>query len=169
MSEFQFFNIPDMVSKLLARFWKIIIVPQKQISLSSDFPVPLFLPLLQFFPSITSETIETSHASNVPSTESSTVILIGELLNIQAAYRLNGRNYLKWSQLVRTLLKGIGKLSHLLGTGPKKGDPNFETWDEQDSLLMSWLWNLMLPKISITCVFLGTAKEIWDTVKQTYS
>ena len=67
------------------------------------------------------------------------------------------------------LIEGRGKLSHLLGTGPKKGDPKFETWDEQDSLLMSWLWNLMLPKISNTCMFLGTAKEIWDTVKQTYS
>ena len=42
----------------------------------------------------------------------------GELQNIQAAYRLNGKNYLKWSQLVRTVLKGKGKISHLMGTGP---------------------------------------------------
>ncbi|RVX06582.1 Retrovirus-related Pol polyprotein from transposon TNT 1-94 [Vitis vinifera] len=38
----------------------------------------------------------------------------GELQNIQAAYRLNGKNYLKWSQLVRTVLKGKGKISHLM-------------------------------------------------------
>lgn len=57
----------------------------------------------------------------------------------------------------------------MLGTGPKKGDPKFETWDEQDLLVMSWLWNSMLPEISDTCMFLGTAKEIWDTVKQMYS
>ena len=49
----------------------------------------------------------------------------GELQNLQAAYRLNGKNYLKWSQLIRTFLKGKGKLSHLLGTGPKEGDPLF--------------------------------------------
>ena len=30
----------------------------------------------------------------------------GELQNIQAAYRLDGKNDLKWSQLVRTVLKG---------------------------------------------------------------
>ncbi|XP_059440211.1 uncharacterized protein LOC132172685 [Corylus avellana] len=36
----------------------------------------------------------------------------GELQNIQAAYRLNRKNYLKWSQLVRTVLKGKGKISH---------------------------------------------------------
>ncbi|RVW77005.1 hypothetical protein CK203_036884 [Vitis vinifera] len=40
---------------------------------------------------------------------------LGELQNIQAAYRLNGKNYLKWSQLVRTVLKGKWKISHLIG------------------------------------------------------
>ena len=56
----------------------------------------------------------------------------GELQNIQAAYRLNGKNYLKWSQLVHTMLKGKGNISHLMGTGPKLGDPHFEAWDEED-------------------------------------
>ena len=62
----------------------------------------------------------------------------GDLQNIQATYRLNGQNYLKWSQLVRTYLKGKGKISHLLGTGPKLGKPNFDAWDEEDSMIMSW-------------------------------
>ncbi|KAJ0083334.1 hypothetical protein Patl1_30044 [Pistacia atlantica] len=39
---------------------------------------------------------------------------IGELPTIQSAYRLNGKNHRKWSQVVRTFLKGEGKLSHLL-------------------------------------------------------
>ncbi|KAG2717326.1 hypothetical protein I3760_03G170300 [Carya illinoinensis] len=47
----------------------------------------------------------------------------GDLQNIQAAYRLNEKNYLKWSQFIRTYLKGKGKLSHLLGTELKEGDP----------------------------------------------
>lgn len=41
----------------------------------------------------------------------------GDLQHIQAAYRLNRKNYLKYSQLVRTFLEGKGKLSHLLSTG----------------------------------------------------
>ena len=84
----------------------------------------------------------------------------GELHNIQAAYRLNGKNYLKWSQLVRTMLKGKEKISHLMGTRPKLGDPHFEAWDEEDSMIMAWLWNSMIPKISDTCMFLATAKDI---------
>ncbi|TXG48427.1 hypothetical protein EZV62_027721 [Acer yangbiense] len=34
----------------------------------------------------------------------------GEMHNIRAAYRLNGKNYLKWSQVVQTFLKGKGKV-----------------------------------------------------------
>ncbi|KAF8411460.1 hypothetical protein HHK36_004011 [Tetracentron sinense] len=93
----------------------------------------------------------------------------GELQNIQAAYRLTGKNYLKWSQLVRAVLKGKGKISHLMGTGPKTGDPRFEAWDEEDSMIMAWLWNSMIPEISDTCMFLATAKDIWDAIQQTYS
>ena len=62
---------------------------------------------------------------------------IRELHNSQATYKLNGKNYLKWSQLVRTFLKGKGKLSHLLGIGSRKGDPWFDVWDEQNSIIMA--------------------------------
>jgi len=34
---------------------------------------------------------------------------------------------------------------------------------------MAWLWNAMELEISDTCMFLSTAKEIWETVQQTYS
>jgi len=54
------------------------------------------------------------------------------LHNLQAAYRLNGKNYLKWSQLIWTFLKGKGKLNHLLGTSLKEGDPAFAAWHEED-------------------------------------
>ena len=86
--------------------------------------------------------------------------------NIQAAYKLDGKNYLKWSQLVH---KGKGKIDHLMGIGPKLGDPCFEAWDEEDSMIMVWLWNSMTPEISNTCMFLAIAKDIWDAIQQTYS
>ena len=92
----------------------------------------------------------------------------GELQNIQVAYRLDGKNYLKWSQLVRTVLKGKGKIGHLMGTGPKLGDPHFEAWDEEDFMIMAWLWNSMTSEISNTCMFLATAKDIWDAIQKTY-
>ena len=89
--------------------------------------------------------------------------------NIPTTHRLNGKNYLKWSQFVRTFLKGRGKISHLLGTEPKPGDPRFDACDEVDAMVMSWLWNSMVPEISDTCMFLPTTKEIWEAVEKTYS
>ncbi|TXG53873.1 hypothetical protein EZV62_019129 [Acer yangbiense] len=83
--------------------------------------------------------------------------------------RLNGRNYLVWSQPVKTFLKGKGKSSHLEGPIPEKNDPKFSEWDEKDSMIMSWLWNSMQPEIGGTYMFLTTAKDIWEAVKQSYS
>ena len=46
--------------------------------------------------------------------------MTGDLQNVRANYRLNEKNYLKWSQFIKTYLKGKGTLSHILGKGPKK-------------------------------------------------
>ena len=69
---------------------------------------------------------------------------------------------------MKTYTKGKGKLSHLLGPTINKDDPNFVSWDEEDSQIMSWLWNSMQVKISHTCMFLSMANEIWDAIHQTY-
>lgn len=39
------------------------------------------------------------------------------------------------------MLKGKWKISHLMGTELKEGDPPFEAWDEEDSMIMAGLWN----------------------------
>ena len=58
------------------------------------------------------------------------------------------------------LSEGKGKLSHLLGIGPSRGDPWFDAWDEQDSMIMTWLWNSMTLEISDIYMFLTTIKDI---------
>ncbi|XP_052734065.1 uncharacterized protein LOC128196618 [Vigna angularis] len=69
-------------------------------------------------------------------------------------------NYLKWSQIIKTILKGKGKISHLTGDASDETDPKFKSWDEEDSMIMAWLWNSTVPEISDTCMFLKSAKEI---------
>ncbi|KAK8317667.1 hypothetical protein V6Z12_A13G124300 [Gossypium hirsutum] len=80
------------------------------------------------------ETVNISNTGDVSEVSMNNSNPTNEFQNIQVVYRLNGKNYLKWSQLVRTFLKERGKLSHLLETGPKEGDPKFDAWDEQDSM-----------------------------------
>jgi len=36
-------------------------------------------------------------------------------------------------------------------------------------MIMAWLWNSMIPEITDTCMFLNSAKEIWNAMEQTYS
>ena len=50
---------------------------------------------------------------------------------------------------MKTYIKGKGKLSHLLGTLINKDDPNFVSWDEEDSHFMSWLWSSILACFSL--------------------
>ena len=112
---------------------------------------------------------ETSNASGIPGGHivKTTMFQLGggDLPTIPATNRLNGKNYFKWSQIVHTLLKGRGKQSHILGNGPKAGDPRFVAWDEEDSLIMVWPWNSMIPKISDTCLTLSNAQKMWEAVK----
>ena len=77
----------------------------------------LFILLLPSILSLESNMSETRKTKVVQTEEIIRPQQPGELQNIQAAYRLDGSNYLKWSQLIRTVLKGRGKISHLLGTG----------------------------------------------------
>ncbi|RDX95270.1 hypothetical protein CR513_22234, partial [Mucuna pruriens] len=71
------------------------------------------------------------------------VITLGpnELPKLVSSYRLDGRNYLQWTQYICTTLKGRKKLSHIEGNDPPRDDPKLEAWDDDDSLIMTWLWN----------------------------
>lgn len=93
----------------------------------------------------------------------------GELPGIHQSYRLYGRNYLQWAQLVQTFLKGKGKNSHLTSAPPKPTDPALPAWEVEDAQIMSWLWNAMQLEVSKNYMFLGSAREIWETIRQTYS
>jgi len=77
---------------------------------------------------------------------------------------LTGKNYLKWAQLVHRTLKGKGKANHLTDAAPEEEDPRFTKWDEEDSMIMAWLWNSMVLEIIDTCMFLNSAKEIWNAM-----
>ena len=52
---------------------------------------------------------------------------------------------------------------------PNSNDPWYKLWDEENSMVMSWLLHSMQSEISQTYLFLSTAKEIWYAISQTYS
>ena len=85
--------------------------------------------------------------------------------------KLNRHNYLEWSQFAKLFLKSRGKIGYLHGTIelPKQFDPSFESWDAENSMIMSWMLYSMQPEIGKPFLFLSSAKEVWDAVSQRYS
>ena len=85
--------------------------------------------------------------------------------------RLNGSNFLHWSQAVRLYIRGRGKIGYLTGetTAPEKFDSAYATWDAENSMIMAWLVNAMEEDISANYMCYSTAKELWDNVNQMYS
>ena len=86
-------------------------------------------------------------------------------------HRLNGKNYLEWSQSVKLAIDGCRKLRYLTREIQKRtaNSPGFLTWRSKNSLVMAWLLNSMEASIAKPNLFLPTAKDVWDSVHETYS
>jgi len=60
------------------------------------------------------------------------------LQNVASPYWFRGLNYWQWSNIWRTL-KGRSRLDHINGGGLRRNDPNFEIWDNEHSLIKTWM------------------------------
>ena len=85
--------------------------------------------------------------------------------------RLNGANYLWWSQSIQMYIRGRGKLGYLTGERlqPAITDPQYAMWDAKNSMVMTWLVNSMEEDINCNYMCYPTAKELWDSVTKMYS
>ncbi|GMI67509.1 hypothetical protein HRI_000420200 [Hibiscus trionum] len=86
-------------------------------------------------------------------------------------HRLDGKNFLQWSQSVLMVLRGRGKIGYINGEIPRPAstDSSYATWELNNSMVMAWLINSMEGHISRTYLFFKTAKEMWDAIKENYS
>ncbi|CAN1309870.1 hypothetical protein LINPERPRIM_LOCUS27844 [Linum perenne] len=86
-------------------------------------------------------------------------------------YKLDGSNYLHWSQSVLMYITRRGKAGYLHGTTekPAKTDTKFEQWNNEDNLVRGWLISTMQPKIGENYLLHPSAKSISDHAKKTYS
>ena len=86
-------------------------------------------------------------------------------------HKLNGQNFLQWSQSVLMFICGKGKDDYLTGeiAIPEKDDPKYKVWKIENHMVMSWLINSMNNDIGENFLLYGTAKEIWEAARETYS
>ncbi|KAK2431390.1 hypothetical protein QL285_029617 [Trifolium repens] len=60
-------------------------------------------------------------------------------------------------------------IDHLDGDPPLVTAPNFSSWDKDDYVIITWLWNSISLEISRNCMFLPTAQAIWNYLSCSYS
>ena len=104
-----------------------------------------------------------SEIPNLGGSDSSPILITG--------HKLNGHNYLQWSQSVLLFICGKGKDEYLTGEAamPETTEPGFRKWKIENSMIMSWLINSMNNDIGENFLLFRTAKDIWDAAKETYS
>ncbi|KAL9441801.1 hypothetical protein AB3S75_020326 [Citrus x aurantiifolia] len=120
---------------------------------------------------VTSETTQTL-ATAIPKKTSETLRNHTNSHSVQiTTIRLNGDNFLRWSQSVQMYIRGQGKIGYITGDKkvPANDDPLYATWDAENSIVMTWLVNSMEEDISSNYMCYPTAKELWDNVSQMYS
>lgn len=86
--------------------------------------------------------------------------------------RLDGTNYIEWSLNAQNKIRGRKRWGFISGTKatPKdKQSEEYEAWEDENCLVKSWLLDAMTKDIRSLFLRLSTAKEIWESVKQTYS
>ncbi|RVW87157.1 Retrovirus-related Pol polyprotein from transposon TNT 1-94 [Vitis vinifera] len=87
------------------------------------------------------------------------------------AHKLNGQNYLQWSQSILMFIRGKEKDDYITGasTAPETTASTYKKWIAENNMVMSWLVNSMTADIGENFLSFDTAKEIWDTAKETFS
>ena len=86
--------------------------------------------------------------------------------------KLNGKNYKEWVQAIKLVIDGKGKLGLLTGETrrpPPTDVAASQKWRSENSFITSYLINSMKPAIGRTYMFLPTAKDMWDVIRETYS
>lgn len=65
------------------------------------------------------------------------------------SHKLNGHNYLQWSQSVMMFVCGKMKDDYLTGVAaaPNKDDPKYRARKSENNMVMSWLINSMVNEI----------------------
>ncbi|XP_073303179.1 uncharacterized protein [Primulina huaijiensis] len=86
-------------------------------------------------------------------------------------HKLNGKNFLPWSQSVFMYICGRGKEEFLTGSAsqPEFTDPNYKKWKAENNQVMAWLINSMIPEIGENFLLYPSASEIWDAARESYS
>jgi hypothetical protein len=84
---------------------------------------------------------------------------------------LNGDNYLTWKRFMMLALMAKNKFSFVDGTLPKPSstDPTLHAWVRCNNMVLSWILNSVSKEIANSVIFLNTAADMWEDLKERFS
>ena len=74
--------------------------------------------------------------------------------------KLNGSNYLLWTQAMKVALGARKKLKYIEFASQSKYGKDYKDWVSKNYIVFSWLWNSTEPSVCSNVMFLKIAKEI---------
>ncbi|RVX23920.1 hypothetical protein CK203_000406 [Vitis vinifera] len=88
----------------------------------------------------------------------------------QIGIKLDGTNYVLWSQVVEMYISGKDKLGYINGDflQPEPTDPTFRRWRTENAIVKGWLINSMDPTLINNFIRFPTTKMVWDSIATTY-
>ena len=78
--------------------------------------------------------------------------------------KLNGSNFLLWSQAFQTFIGAHRKTRHLTADPPEAKDSAYDDWFADDCVVISQLVNSMEEDVSRDVMMLRPVKKIWNTL-----
>jgi hypothetical protein len=90
------------------------------------------------------------------------------LNNLPFGFKLNETKI--WSRMIELHVAGLNKLGYLNGQNARmeEGNSGYSRWCIEDALVREWLLKTMKPHLISLFIHLSSAKEIWDSVTQTF-
>jgi len=80
----------------------------------------------------------------------------------------NGKNYDLWEKAVATALRAKSNLGFIDGSltkcaVKKDGTSELQAWEMANSMISSWILNIIDLKLRTSVAYTDTAKAMWDT------
>ncbi|XP_019153455.1 PREDICTED: uncharacterized protein LOC109149920 [Ipomoea nil] len=84
---------------------------------------------------------------------------------------LNETNYHTWSRTMKMALLSKNKHGFVDGTikVPNKTEACYTAWERANNMVLSWILHSVIPIIAQSVLWLATAKEVWDDLKEHFS
>ncbi|XP_057546216.1 uncharacterized protein LOC130825160 [Amaranthus tricolor] len=84
---------------------------------------------------------------------------------LKLAEKLNYQNYTTWCKMMQIALERRGRLSHIIDEPANITDPNYQTWKQKDSIVLSWIISNIDTDLINQFLDYTVARDLWKGIE----